>query len=101
MYMMVRAWDGKPAVAERYQDVAAKVFVEPTDPAVLVTQPILPGEDKTTVSFDDAAAKQVIVYFFFTDPAPNWQLPFRNPLPAEIDIDLGRHQVDHVRTRPR
>jgi len=101
MYMMVRSWDGKPSFGERYQDVATKTFLEPPDHTVLATAPILPGEEKTTVTINADAVKEIIVDFFFTDPGPNWQVPVRRPLPAEIDIDLGKHDVESVRTRPR
>ena len=101
MYMMVRSWDGKPTMGERYQEVAAKAFVDPSDITVLANKPILPGEDKTTVTIDADTAKEIIIYFFFTDPGANWQVPVRRPMPAEIDIDLGRHEVNNVRTKPR
>ena len=101
MYMMVRSWDGKPTMGERYQEIAAKAFIEPPDATVLATKPILPGEEKTTVTINADTAKEMIIYFFFTDPGPGWQVPVRRPLPAEIDIDLGRHEVDHVRSHPR
>jgi hypothetical protein len=101
MYMMVRSWDGKPTATERYQEVAAKAFREPPDATVLATKPILPGEEKTTVSITADNVKEMIIYFFFTDPGPGWQVPVRRPLPAEIDIDLGRHEVENVRTHPR
>lgn len=101
MYMMVRSWDGNPTFGERYQEVAAKAFVEPSNPTVLATKSILPGEEKTTVTINADTVKEIIIYFFFTDPGSNWQVPVRRPLPAEIDINLGRHDVNHVRTRPR
>lgn len=101
MYMMVRLWDGKPLAGERYQEAAGKLFAEPPDPTVLAQRPIVPGEDKTTVTIDEETAKEIVVYFFFTDPGPGWQVPLRRPLPAEVDIDLGRHEVERVRSRPR
>ena len=101
MYMMVRSWDGKPTSGEGYQDVVGKVFVEPPDPTVLMARPIVPGEEKTTVTVDEDMAKEVVVYFFFTDPGPGWQVPLRRPLPSEVDIDLGRREVERVRTSPR
>jgi hypothetical protein len=101
MYMAVRAWDGKPTSGERYQEVAARLFMEPPDQAIIATQPILPGNDKTTVTITDDQAKEVVIYFFFTDPGPGWQVPLRKPLPSEIDIDLGKHQVENIRVRPR
>jgi hypothetical protein len=101
MYMAVRTWDGKPTSGERYQEVAARLFNEPPDPAILATQPILPGTDKVSVTVDESVAKEVMIYFFFTDPGPGWQVPLRRPMPSEVDIDLGRHQVENVRMRPR
>lgn len=103
MYMMVRSWDGKPLVGERYQEVAAKVFQEPPDQTVLATKPIVPAgeEATTTVTVNEDTAKEVVVYFFFTEPGPGWTVPLRRPLPSEVDIDLGRHDVDRVRTKPR
>ncbi len=100
MYMAVRTWDGKPTSGERYQEVASRLFNEPPDPGILATQPILPGTDKVTVTVDESMAKEVVIYFFFTDPGPGWQVPLRRPMPAEVDIDLGRHQVENVRMRP-
>ena len=101
MYMAIRAWDGKPTSGERYQEQAARLFLEPPDPAIIATQPILPGNDKVQVTISEDQAKEVVIYFFFTDPGPGWQVPLRKPLPAEVDIDLGRHQVDNIRVRPR
>lgn len=101
MYLMVRSWDGKPTFGERYQEVAAKTFLDPPDPTVLATRPIVPGADKTTVTIDAEANKEIILYFFFTTPGPGWQTPVRRPLPAEIDVFLGRHDVDRVNMRPR
>jgi hypothetical protein len=101
MYMLVRSWDGKPSFGDRYQEVASKTFVEPPDATVLATKPIMPGEDKTTVTINSDAAKEIIIYFFFSEPGPNWQVPVRRPLPSEIDVDLGRNDVENVRTKPR
>jgi azurin len=100
MYMAVRAWDGKPTSGERYQEMAAKLFNEPPDPSIIATQPILPGTEKMSVTIDEALAKEVVIYFFFTDPGPGWQVPLRKPLPAEVEIDLGAHQVENIRVRP-
>src|SRR5262249_25708419 len=59
MYMAIRAWDGKPTSGERYQEVAARLFLEPPDPAIIATQPILPGNDKTQVTINEDQAKEV------------------------------------------
>lgn len=96
LYMVVRSWDGKAGLGDGYQDMVGKVFVDPPDPTVLVARPIVPGEEKTTVTIDGDIAKEVIVYFFFTDPGPGWQVPLRRPLPAEVEIDLGRSDVERV-----
>jgi hypothetical protein len=98
-YMMVRSAD-RVTAAESYQDVAQKVTADPPDPTVLSSQPIFPG-NASTITLDDADKKDVVIYFFFTDPGQNWRLPLRKPLPSEVYIDLGRKQIERVQVRRR
>ena len=53
------------------------------------------------MTFTEDQAKEVVIYFFFTDPGAGWQVPLRKPLPSEVDINLGKHQVENIRVRPR
>jgi hypothetical protein len=100
LYMMVRNVDGKTVVNEQYQDVAAKLFADPPDQSVVVGQPLFPG-NPATVTISESDAKQVVVYFFFTKPLTNWRVPLPRPLPAEVYIDLGAHQIERVQVRKR
>lgn len=100
LYMMVRGVDGRGVATETYQEAAAKLFSDPPDPAVVATQPIFPG-NQATVTLEDPEAKDVAIYFFFTQPGQSWRVPLRKPLPAEIYIDLGQHQIERVQIRKR
>jgi hypothetical protein len=99
LYMMVRNGD-KATAAETYQEVAAKLFAEPPDESVILSQPIFPG-NTATLSLDDADKRDVVIYFFFTQNGENWRVALRKPLPAEVFIDLGLHQIGHVSVRRR
>lgn len=99
LYMMVRSAD-RATASENYQDVAAKLFAEPPDPSLLASQPIFPG-NAASITLEDASKKDVVIYFFFTEPGSNWRLPLPKPLPAEVYIDLGQHQIERVQVRRR
>ena len=100
-YMMVRSVDGKTTtVNEQYQDVAAKLFADPPDPTVVVGQPIFPGTP-VSVTLNEGDTKQVVLYFFYTKPLTNWRVPLPRPLPAEVYVDLGANQIEHVQIRKR
>jgi hypothetical protein len=100
LYMMVRTLDGRNISTESYQDAVAKLFTDAPDPSVVTSQPLFPG-NTVTVKIDDPDAKDVAVYFFFTQPGNNWRVPLRKPLPAEVYIDLGQHQIERVQVRKR
>lgn len=99
LYMMVRTAD-RVTAAEGYQEAAAKLFSDPPDPTVLSSQPIFPG-NTATLKLDEADKKDIVIYFFFTEPGANWRVPLRKPLPSEVFIDLGRQQIERVQVRRR
>lgn len=99
LYMMVKNVDGKPVVSEHYADVARTLFTDPPDPAIIVSQPVFPG-NTVTITLENTE-KEVVIYFFYTDPGSNWRVPLRKPLPAEVFIELGQHQIERVQIRKR
>jgi hypothetical protein len=100
LYMAVRSVDAKPSiVSEKYQEAASKLFTDPPDASVLNSQPIFPG-NTVTIAVDDSD-KDLVLYFFFTNPGPNWRVPLHRPLPAEVYVDLGQHQIERVQIRRR
>jgi len=101
LYMMVRSVDGRAMGSESYQDSVAKLFADPPDASVVATQPIFPGNTATITLDDNSGGKDVAIYFFFTSPGPSWRVPLRKPLPAEVYIDLGQHQIERVQIRKR
>ena len=94
LYVMVRSVD-RATAAENYQDVASRLFADPPDASVVHSQPIFPGSP-VTLSLDTSGKKDLVLYFFFTDPGPSWRLPLPRPVPSEITLDLGEHQIDRV-----
>ena len=99
LYMMVRATDGRGVATESYQDAAVKLFSDPPDTSVITNQPIFPG-NTTTVTIPETD-KDVAVYFFFTNPTGTWRVPLRQPLPAEVYVELGQHQIERIQIRKR
>ena len=59
------------------------------------------GERLESVRVRNTDTKDVVLYFFFTNYGPNWKVPLHRPLPSEIYIDLGQHQVERVQVRKR
>lgn len=99
MYMLVRSVDPKTVrTDEPYTEVAAKVFADPADESVLMSQPIFPG-NPVTLDVSHIEAKDIVVYFLFTDPGQDWRLPLRAPLPSEVYVDLGDNEIQRVRVR--
>ena len=100
LYVVVRAVDGKTIGTESYGDVAANVFTDPMDKSVIRREPIFPG-NTMTLTIDDPGSRDIVLYFFFTDPGQNWRVPLHQPIPAEVYVDLGEHQVERVQIRKR
>lgn len=94
-YVMVREADSK-SITLSYDEASSKLFADPPDPAVVASQPLFPGTDATLSLEGGGGKKDLVVYFFFTDPSPKWRLPIRRPLPAEVSVEFGASQIDRV-----
>lgn len=100
LYVLVRNVDAKTSSNDRYQEVVAKVFADPPDPTVLSSQPIFPG-NTITIVVKEEEAKDLVIYFLFSSPGPNWRVPLRGPLPSEVYVELGQDQISRVQIRKR
>ncbi|HEY6881769.1 MAG TPA: hypothetical protein VI299_27265 [Polyangiales bacterium] len=99
LYAMVRSVDAKTIGSnEIYHDVAGKLFADPVDATVVESRPIFPG-NPITFNVSEGSAKNLVLYFLFTNPGQNWRLPLRAPLPAEVYVDLGNNEIDRVQMR--
>jgi hypothetical protein len=94
-YVMVREADSK-SITLSYDEASGKLFADPPDPAVVASQPLFPGTDATLSLDGGGGKKDLVVYFFFTDPSPKWRLPLRRPLPSQVSVELGASQIDRV-----
>ena len=101
LHMMIRSIPDS-LEQETYEQVAAKMFVQPPDESVLASQPVFPGE-RFALSLPDVGKGDIVLYFFFTapDPKDGFRVPIRKPIPAEVFIELGEHKVDRVQVRRR
>jgi hypothetical protein len=97
LYVMVREADAK-AVTLGYEEAASKLFADPPDPAVVASGPVFPGND-ATLALEGEGKKDLVVYFFFTEPGPRWRLPLRRPLPPAVYVDLGALQIEKIERR--
>lgn len=99
LYAMVRSVDAKTIGSnEIYHDVAAKLFADPVDASVIESRPIFPG-NPVTFNVSEGDAKNLVLYFLFTQPGQNWRLPLRSPLPSEVYVDLGDSEIERVQMR--
>lgn len=101
LHMMIRAIPDS-LEQESYEQVAAKMFVQPPDESVVASQPVFPGE-RLALSLPDVGKGDIVLYFFFTTPDPKdgFRVPIRKPIPAEVFIELGENKVDRVQVRRR
>ncbi|EYF05022.1 hypothetical protein [Chondromyces apiculatus] len=98
LYMMIRNAD-KAVTAEGYQDAAAKLFGgEEADPQILSRQPIFPGRD-VTVTLEETGPNGIVIYFFFTAPSGEWRVQLQKPLPSQVTIKLGAHEIERTEKR--
>lgn len=99
LYALVRSADEKTVrSSEVYLDIASKLFADPADSTVLESRPIFPG-NPVTFNVNEQDAKELVVYFLFTNPGQNWRLPLRAPLPSEVYVDLGDNEIERVQLR--
>ena len=99
LYALVRNVDAKTIRSnEIYHDVASKLFADPADASVIESRPIFPG-NPVTFNVSEGDAKNLVVYFLFTNPGQNWRLPLRSPLPSEVYVDLGDNEIERVQMR--
>ena len=99
LYALVRSVDAKTIRSnEIYHEVASKLFADPADASVLESRPIFPG-NPVTFDVSEGEAKNLVLYFMFTNPGQNWRLPLRSPLPSEVYVDLGDNEIERVQMR--
>jgi hypothetical protein len=98
LYMMVRATEDETLIAEDYETAASRVFTTPQDPSVQKVQAILPGRT-INLSVPRPTKERLALYFFFTQPGKHWKVPFDPPVPSEVTVDLGTHEIKGVQVR--
>jgi hypothetical protein len=98
LYMMVRATEDEALIAEDYETAASRVFASPQDPSVRKVMAIPPG-GAIHLSVPQPDKERLALYFFFTQPGKHWKVPFDQPLPSEISVELDVHEIKGVQVR--
>ena len=98
LYMMARALDeGETLFNGDYEDASRQVFLaakkEPEDKKV---QAILPGTPVVVSMPRPAAQKQLVLYFFFSNPGKYWMTPIDQVSPTEVYVKLGARNIQEL-----
>lgn len=100
MHMMIRLADEQTAISEPYATVADRVYLVEPDPSVVEVAVVIPGTKDIPISFSLEEEKDIVVYFFFTNPeGQRWFVPIKAPIPEEIYIELGDNSIRRVTVR--
>ncbi|MEL6183339.1 MAG: hypothetical protein AAFU79_01855 [Myxococcota bacterium] len=100
-YMLIRQVEQEEVLAASYEEAAQRVFTREAAPEGELRKVIIPGTP-LTVDVDAQSKRDIVLYFFFTEPGDRWWLSIaRDRLPAEIVIDLGINEVERVGVRGR
>ena len=100
LHMMVRVADEQTAISEPYATVASRVFLVEPDPTVVEVAVIIPGAKDVPIEFSPEDDKDIVIYFFFTNPeGQRWFVPIKAPIPEEIRVELGEHSIRRVTVR--
>jgi hypothetical protein len=97
-YMMVRATDDEALIAEDYATAANQVFTVAKEVALQKVQAIIPGKP-LFLSVPRPTQQRLALYFFFTEPGRHWKVPLDAPIPVEVQVELGTHEVTAVEVR--
>jgi predicted component of type VI protein secretion system len=90
LYVVVRKLEQAGFLADDYDAIADKLFVEPRDPSVLRKAIVRPG-NVVTVEADRALADGEIlgIYFLFSAPGDAWRLAVLDKKIRRVNIVLG------------
>jgi len=90
LYVVVRKLEQAGFLADDYDAIADKLFVEPRDPALLRKAIVRPG-NVMTVEADRALADGEIlgIYFLFSVPGDAWRLAVLDKKIQRVNIVLG------------
>ena len=99
-YVMVRNVGSETFLTEDYEAVAGMLYPRDTD-SVLAAQSVFPGKP-VELAFEQPVDKDVTVYVFFTkQEGEAWRVALTRPLPSDVILELGTHQIARVLYRKR
>jgi predicted component of type VI protein secretion system len=90
LYVVVRKLEQAGFLADDYDAIADRLFVEPRDPSVLRKAIVRPGNVVTVEADRELADGEILgIYFLFSVPGDAWRLAVLDKKILRVDIRLG------------
>lgn len=90
LYVVVRKLEQAGFLADDYDAIADKLFVEPRDPALLRKAIVRPGNVMTVEADRTLADGEILgIYFLFSVPGDAWRLAVLDKKVRRVNIVLG------------
>jgi predicted component of type VI protein secretion system len=90
LYVVVRKLEQAGFLADDYDAIADRLFVEPRDPSVLRKAIVRPGNVVIVEADRELADGEILgIYFLFSVPGDAWRLAVLDKKILRVDIKLG------------
>jgi predicted component of type VI protein secretion system len=90
LYVVVRKLEQAGFLADDYDAIADRLFVEPRDPSVLRKAIVRPGNVVTVEADRELADGEILgIYFMFSVPGDAWRLAVLDKKILRVNITLG------------
>jgi len=94
LYVVVRKLEQAGFLADDYDAIADKLFVEPRDPSILRKAIVRPGSITTVEADRELAEGEILgIYFMLSIPGDAWRLAVLDKKVRRVNIVLGAHGI--------
>lgn len=94
LYVVVRKLEQAGFLADDYDAIADRLFVEPRDPSVLRKAIVRPGNVVTVEADRELADGEILgIYFMFSVPGDTWRLAVLDKKIRRVNITLGARGI--------
>lgn len=94
LYVVLRKLEQAGFLADDYDAVADRLFVEPRDPSILRKAIVRPGQAMTLEAERDLADGEILgIYFLFSVPGDAWRMAVLDRRIRRIRIVLGANGI--------
>lgn len=94
LYVVIRKLEQAKFLADDYDSIADRLFIEPPDPSVLRTAIVRPGKAMTVEADRNLADGEILgVYFLFSVPGDAWRMAILDRRIRRVNIVLGSSSI--------